>query len=893
MRATGDGSDGHSPLLVTKIGQPRPISEALSRTLLEERVLTALAGGRCCAIVAPAGSGKTTLVNQALQRWPHEAVWLRLDSGDDSPAMFWRYVLAALRTAHPELLADVPCTDHWLVTLIEALSTISQPLTLVLNDLHHITVSSIYDDLLVLLEHPPPALRLMLVSQRALSLPVPRLRISHHLEYLTRQDLFFSVDETTAFLRETMAWPVSDETVRALADRTGGWPAALRMAALRLRTREDGEALAARFGGTSRSVMRYLDDEVFGRLPEAEQIFLLQTASLERLTPAACAVVTGQTDSGSMLEELTHTYLLAQRMHEPGTVYCYPVLLRDYLRERVRRDRPEWLAEMHRQAAAHYREAGSTDAAVDHLLAAGDEDAVLALIRQQGRKLISAGDLDTLTRWVEGLTGERLWRDGRVCLYYAWALLLRGDLQRVEPLLRRATMALDDNSMLQPSDERMIPGEIAVIRARLGQLFGDPQAASTCAQVALRELPTDEVMLRGLALMILGQTMWLNGDLAAAEDVFSEGLAAEPGEQGEQVRLAAECNLAYLHGLRGELRQASDRYAAVLAVTRNLPEMALVAGVARVGLGGLKYTWNRLDEAATLIREGLTEVQPWLHLSAVLPGYLLLAQVEVLRGRLRAAQCALKTFEAHSERGRSPLLRQMLVMQQARLRLLAGDAVGGLHWLRSAGLHEDDKLLPESAMVYLTLAEALTAAGDATSSALLLDRLEQMADERAWHWLGLELRLARAVALWSSGQQDEALALVRQALVVAEPERHIRVFVDRGAVMEQMLRHSGMVADPLSYGREVLRAFEDDMGRTDEIALDLSARRSPSRILTAREQEVLELLAQGLSNDEIAGHLVVSVGTVKTHLKRIYRKLNSRNRTQVIVLAREKGLLDA
>lgn len=890
------GDDASSNLLVTKLRVPQRLSDEIIRPRLNDRLTQALTDGRFCVIIAPTGWGKTTLIAQVLRTSDLPSTWVRLDPGDgEDRAHFWSYVMAGLRLIHPDLLADVAPMSHvyrarhWMSMLISELATLHDPFVLVLDDFHHIQSDQLQADLRMLCQYPPPALRLILSSRSEPVIKLARLRLTRQVERLTLDDLRFTTAEAGEFLRRTMNWSLDADAVAALAERTNGWPAALQIAALSGRQQADGAAFVARFSGGHHALTHYLDEEVFEPLPESVRDFLLRTSVLDHLSPALCDAVTSRTDSRDLLTWLVQAHLFLQSLDETNAVYRYLPLFSDYLRHRLLRDHATALPDIHRKAAAYFHQIGALDQMIEHLLAMGDVDEVTRLIRSTGRARLLAGELDRLRGWIERLPVERVTHDGEVALCAAWVTLLDGRLAASDGHLARAETIWHD-----PLPDA-IRGEIAVIRAELAHLRGELAGSVEYAQHALAHLPQNDTLLRGLALMNIGLASWLDGDLTTATAVFQQ-VHCPAASDGEQVlvHLVAGCHLANIQAARGELRTAVRLYEAILnRVENDYPAYLGLAGtMALVGRGWLAYAMNELETAAGHLQRALRTAHPWVYLSSALPGYLLLSGIERARGRERAANQALDEASAYVRTGQLPLMGDLLDAERARLRLRRGDVNGALQWVRRSGLSVDDDVGFAMMGPYLTMCETLIAAGRSDETSTLLARMETQTRSEGWGWHVPEILVVRALAHWKLAERETALERLAQALQHTEREGWLRVFLDRGPLVETMLRHLEAARDPLSFTSDLLRAFEDEGQRVTTIAFDVSARRcvKPDD-LTTREREVLGLVACGMSNREIAAALIISEGTVKSHVKGILRKLDCRSRIQAVKRAHEIGLL--
>ncbi len=878
-----------SPELLPNKLEPPLMPDVIPRPRLEDRLLAALNAGRDGFLIAPTGWGKTTLVAQALARWDHPAAWVHLDADDNRPPVFWAYVAAALRRIHPDLLPNLVYTPElsqdrvWLAAFAQELQNKPAPMALVLNDFHTIQDTSVLHCLERVLQNRPPALRLILVSQTKLLLNTNRLTLAGQIEVFGSDDLRFTSEEADAFFRETMN---RDRVLPGLLERTEGWPSALRIAA-------QHKADIAAFDGTHYSMRRYLDTALFDTMAKDLLAFMRETAALDALIPAFCEALTGRSDAAAMLHTLADAQLV-RRVDERGEAYEYLTPIRDALRYTLRYGDVRRFAELHQRAAVYAVEAGLFDTAVKHLCAAESWPEAERLMRTHIRSWLLRGEIQAVQGWLDALPSDRVNANTRLLVYSAWILLLRGQLDRVEQNLLQAEDALAAHpSQVLEDDLRMVAGEIMLVRSLAAHLRGEFVLSMHHAVNAQPHLTADNPIARGLANTVLGYTAWLIGDLDESERILRENLVRAADEEHVVMRLLTQCNLAVLDVARGRLSDAEAAYVQVIAVTKaaSNPLLAGVAGVAQVGLGHILYARNHLERAAELLRDGLSQTQPWSAISSTLPGYLMLAQVETARGNQEGAKAALEAYATHIETAHLTALRGLVQAQRARLALMHGDGVRALRWARQVQITQDVPLTFINMGVYLVYAEAHIAGGQAMQVQPLLAQMAAAAQAKGWGWLGLEIRLVQALALWQVGDVDGARSLLSEVLADAAAQGLMRPFLDRGSPMEALLRGLGSARDPHSFTTDLLAAFTELEERTAQIALDLHPRTQQAEALTRRELEVLHLLAEGLSNAQIAGQQHISTGTVKTHVQNLYKKLGAKNRTQAINIGRKRGLV--
>ena len=404
---------GQDVLLATKLHVPRPQPGFVPRPRLAEALSEGLAR-RLILVCAPAGSGKTALLADWAPSGNRPVAWLSLDAADNDPVRFWRHTVAALDRAHPGIGERVglllgppaPGSFEGLVTaLINDLA--AQPddgeVLLVLDDYHLIDAQPVHASLAFLLEHLPPGLHLVLASRADPPLPLARLRAGGQLAELRTADLRFSAEEAAALLRESAGADLPAAAVAALAARTEGWVAGLRLAALSLASQADPAGFVAAFSGSHRYVLDYLTEEVLDRQQEELRTFLLETSLLERLSGGLCDAVTGRTDSRAMLERVERAGLFLVPLDEVRDWWRYHHLFADLLRARLQQQRPGRVVSLHRAAAAWCEDHGLADDAVRHALAAGDPAWAARLVERYADAFLLRSEDATLQRWLAAL----------------------------------------------------------------------------------------------------------------------------------------------------------------------------------------------------------------------------------------------------------------------------------------------------------------------------------------------------------------------------------------------------------------------------------------------------------------------------------------------------------
>jgi len=729
------------------------------------------------------------------------------------------------------------------------------------------------------------------------------LRAGGQLIELGEKDMRFTLEEASEFLGHTMGLDLSGEDIAALEEGTEGWITGLQLAAHTLKGHENEARVRDTFSGSTRHVFDYLADEVLSQQPDDVEEFLLKTSIVETLSGSLCEALTGGTNGWEMLHRVESDNLFLVPLDEDGHYYRYHHLFATFLRERLRRAHPEAVAELHRRAGLWYEEDGCISGAVEHVLAAGDFERAADLIEEETCARRRYVDASLLLRWLGTLPNSLLRGRPQLCVLYAWALVHSGALDDVEHRLRDAEVALmvDDEALIDElSDEqRTMLGEICIVRARMAAMQQDTRLTTELSNRALELLPEDELQLRGDIALDLGHAYSAAGDFDSAQDAFARAAASGRAADDLRTTLFALHYQAVLAISRGHLREAEELLLDGQRLAEGQPDgIPSVAGIILTGLGDLHYHRGELDEARRLLERGIEQGRQSGEAKILVYAYVHLARVCMARGDAQRAYSLV--LDAGKLTPRWPLIWAW----QARLFLIQGNIEAAARWAREYGASEDFLRYPRH-LERITIARVLLGEGKTDEALDALAGALEDAESEGRVADAIELLALLALASEQHGNRGEALVHLERALSLAEPEGYVRVFVDEGPPMARLLaRLIRQTQDEGSYTDAPNGTQQAFAGRLlEHFALEAALHEDPDgkgshsrnlpglEPLSERELEVLELVALGRSNAEIAGELYLSVGTIKAHVHHIFGKLLVRNRSGAVNRARELGLL--
>lgn len=892
---------GATDLVQTKLVPPHLRPQLVARSRLLDRLDDGLSG-KLTLVSAPAGCGKTTLVADWLRGQTARlgVAWVALDAGDNDPLRFWRYVLAACQTLDHEVGATArnllrvwsrPDYERALTLLLNDFSQLTGKSVLVLEDYHLITNAQIQEQLAFLLDHLPSLLHLVMITRSDPPLPLARLRVQNHLHELRADDLHFSLAETHTFLRQTLPFALPDEAVTRLHERTEGWVAGLHLLALALGRHSDAaqaNVALTELNGQHRHLASFFGSEIVAAQPEPIQRFLLQTSVLEHLSAPLCDAVTEGDHSATFLEYLERANLFLVPLDQDGQWYRYHALFAQSLQHLARRQLGEAaLLACYERASRWYEAQGSLAEAVEAAFAAQSFERAAHLIApligpQHFKEHL---EYHTIRRWLRALPESVLMAHPQLCLRFAMLALFSGEGRSPDARAQiERALAMAERSWLAANNRAGV-GSARAARALVEGELGVPSRAARLAEHARPWLGEEDYNWRAGCLRLIGRAHLLNGEIAQAAQTLREARTQFELARNPYGLRAALINLGDASTLGGELRQAAELYRAVS--TAEGVEL-IDKSLALLGLAGLAYEWNDLDAAERDAREANRLAQRLHDEQLQTQSTVTLARVLFACDQRSEAQQMLYTLLARMQQ---PQLRRILEAEQARFALLSGDIVTAQRWYASTSRSEvaPSTLLHEHEA--LIAARLQLSQSNAHAALVILDEWQARAHASARTRSVLEIQLLSALSHSLLNNHDQARQLLVEVLMQAQPEGYVRVFLDSWPLLASLLR---TVANDLEdetlidYARRLIYA---SLNQTDaETAPIPPVTDSRVERLSRQELRVLQLLSAGHSNQRIAETLIVSINTVKTQLKSIYRKLDVANRVEATRLAQRLNL---
>ena len=868
-------------LLATKFFAPPRPAHDISRPLLTKRLDDGLSR-KLTLVCAAAGFGKSTLISQWARECPYPSAWLSLDEADRDPNRFLDYLVTALEVISltvgsglaAMLRSSPPAPAETVLTLlVNQLSTIPGKLVLVLDDYHLAASTAVNEAVTFLIDHMPAQLHLVVASREAPDIPLGRLRLDGQLAEIRQQDLRFALEEAEEFFSQDVTVSLSKAQVHALEARTEGWVSGLKLAAIALRMHTDPEKFVVSFTGSHQFVQDYLMEEVLRQQSADVQLFLLRTSVLDRLCGPLCDAVLQSQGGGDILQQLDHANLFVVPLDAERRWYRYHHLFSDLLRQRLAQSEPA--TPLHHRASQWYEANGMELEAFHQATLANDIAGAMRLIEGHGMPLYFRGVTAPVVHWLSSLTHTTLNTHPFLWLVFCWSLLFAGQPGELEEKLSKAEAAM--RHATHGASTTDTDGQMAVLWAWLAVYRNKAEVIYAQAIRALELLDPENRPARTAAHCALGVAHMFRGERTQASAAFTEVIGVGLSSGNVMFAVVASTALAGIQATDYQLHAAASTYREVIKM---IGDPTHVLGFeARLGLAKILYDWNALDEAeslALLCSELVTLVKSKTEIGA-----------DLLRARLlgtRNADAEARTLvdRAIGLSKAGPLTDRLREAADLRVRQM----------LRCADV-EKAADLARAYQLPAAIARTLLAQGRGLDALRTIEVHRRTLEAQARTQDALKARVLQVIVHQAIGQVDKAMRLLREVVTQAQAQGSVRLFVDEGAPMQTLLSQLRQETGTGDYVSQLLAVFGTQATQQEQVVA-LNASTSSHLLLATfsqRELEILRLIRDGHSNQNIGERLFLSLSTIKWHNQNIFAKLDVQRRTEAVARALQLKLL--
>ena len=874
-----------APILITKLYIPPLQPKTVLRPHLIKR-LNDCTQFKLTLVSASAGFGKTTLISEWVAGCKQPVAWLSLDKEHEDPTRFLTYIIASLQTISADIGEGLlvmlqspqpPSTDLILTNLLNEIAAIPDSFILVLDDYHVPDSEAVNNILTFFLENMPPLMHMVIATREDPPLPLARLRGRGQLIELRAADLRFTLSEAAGFLNQMMGLDLSTDDIMLLATRTEGWITGLQLAAISMQGHKNTTSFIESFTGSHHFVLDYLIEEVLKQQTESIQSFLLRTSILDRMCGALCdAVLLKPSGTGqNTLRYLEQSNMFIIPLDNERRWYRYHHLFSELLKQRLQQRTAsllgdEGVAELHIRASEWYENNDLDIEAFHHAALANDIDRTLRLIEGKKMPLYFRGAVGSVLNWLKSLPKSVMDNKPLLWITYATVSLGFGQISGVEQNLKAAEAVLEGTD--QDKITQDMTGRIASMRALLGVAQYNAETIKTQSLRALTYLSPENLSSRTTSTWTLGQAYVLLKDHTAAKKAFNETISIGQPSGNVVFTVLAKASLGSLLELENQLHPAAETYRQILQIVGDQP-LPVLCDV-HLGLARIFYQWNDMVSALQYVNTSIELARMFENsIDRFIVCEIFLSHIKLVTGNIDEA-VSLLTDTAQSVHQYDFVHRIPEVKAQQVLTMIRQ---GNLE--TAAQIAEKHDLPMSKAQVFL-------ARGDTSSALEILEPLQPEAGAAYWDGKQLKVMVLQAIALFDHDEKNKAVRLMDKVLNFTEPEGFIRIFVDQGMPMFRLLSETAARGIMPEYISRLTSAFNSEKKQNEEIQPLIDP-------LSQREIEVLELIALGLSNHEIGEKLFLALDTVKGHNRRIFSKLDVKNRTMAITKARSLNILSS
>ncbi|MGJ7541690.1 LuxR C-terminal-related transcriptional regulator [Variovorax sp. LT1R16] len=880
-------------ILETKLNPPAVVVTQVLRTAISEQI--AAAAVKLVLVRAPAGFGKTTAMAQSRQRMEADGVataWLTLDRADNDVSRF----LICLGEAVQRLGVDEPQANAPF-DAVAALAAHDSPFTLFLDDFEVVQEPAVLGLVREVIDHLPRRGRIVIGSRSLPDLGVGRLRARGQLMEIDTDRLRFNIEETSAFFGQRAGQALPADMLSQLHQKTEGWVAAIWLASMALERHGLETGFVERFSGSDRAVADYLAEDVLAHQPREIRDFLLRTSILRQLDASVCQTLNPRVDCAAILDQLAASNLFLTPVASDTPAWRYHSLFADFLRAQLARERPDELARLHLAASGWYESQGRPVPAIDHAIEGGDHPHALTLLDSYAEEFLEQGRMRMLSRWFSAIPEHQLRAHPFLQLIALWAACFTYGPWDAMKKLEQSGCAESGIPEVRASAHTLTPLLLAM-QDRYDEAY-------EAGRESLARLPTGLPFADSALLNAMANIISVVGDQHESQRLLDAARSRQGNSAFNRMYTESLEGMLDLHG--GRLRQATARFRMAVdsthAVSYNHSHGNAWAGVL---YAGVVYEANQLPQADHLLNVYLP-----LARDVGLPDHMILSHVMRSRiafytGDIDAAFQALTELEYLGHHRQLPRVVAGAKLERSRMLLLQGNGPASRDELARADDpalwdRERRQRLPAHDLDYLALARARweISFGDPRVALTALDAELHAAFAAARSRRALKLRVLRALALQRAGDVAAALEEIGAVLQTASQEGFMRLILDEGpavgllvhryATAAQERRAADGRSDPIL--AEYLQRLLQVLGPMVAPNVEAPSADGNKEPLTRKEIRVLQLLAEGYSNNAMAEKLFVSDSTVRTHLRNINMKLDAKSRTQAVAIARKLGVI--
>jgi len=887
-------------LLLTKITIPPISPKQIPRPRLIELVSNGVKRA-LTLIVAPAGYGKTSLVAAWLQHTGHPAAWLTLQPNDRSKERFLSYIIHSLQKNSPTIgqttlaLLQTGSFEAALIALINDLTEAQRDIILVLDDYHNVEEVEINQIIQYLMENRPSGFHLIITSRVSPALNLIRMKALDQVREIGLAELRFSPSEVRAFLETSMDLYLESGEIDRLDRLTEGWPVGLQLAALAMARKPTGWSTEV----GKEHIFEYFAEEVLIRETEEVQRFLKITSLFDRFCVPLCEyllqknlAVRVQPDEPNvtqLLEYIKKSNLFLISLDPSDSWYRYHAVFGDFLRQQV----PESQAQdYYSMASEWFKNNDFLDDAIHYAMHATDFEKAALMLESHYIDMLQRGEQAAILEWVSGIPDSILTLHPKLWLAKGWSYIILFNSTQAEECAQKAKQLI---ALSEPDEQ--LEGEIKTMMI-LNNIFSGKVNQDIEISSAFVSLSEKDLFLHSLLHFNLGLRNVLMGETTQAVEQFNQTIQLTEQLNNPLVAIVAGVQLGETRQIRGALGLAERTFQKVIhSAKTSLGEHTFLLGMPFVSYSDLLREENRFVEAEEFAEQGINYCQQWQPMASM-DGLITLARLRAAQHRWAESDQLLNQAMLIAENSDSVIDDGLIAVHMARLALLENEFTKAKQIIQTYQLEKVEKesyyFLQELIWLVLCRADLFEARNNSSLIEKIQKKLDQLifeAEQRERLSPLIEALLLKSYTAHMAGRYDDVIHSLSRAFTLGAQSGYCRIFADEGKQLLELLEeYQSQIQAPTTYFDSILTLIRrENMDTTWENADAIPENFMP---LTRRELEILSLLALGKSNQDISEEFVLTLNTVKKHVSNILGKLGVSNRTQAVMLAKERGWLD-
>jgi LuxR family transcriptional regulator, maltose regulon positive regulatory protein len=895
-------------MLLTKLHIPSAGNNIVHRSGLFENLNTGLSR-KLILVSAPAGFGKTTVVSDWIDQNKIPAAWFSLDNGDNDPVDFLTYIISGIQSIHSTFGQNIlkllnspnkPSVESIAVMLINEIISIKQNFLLVLDDFHLIRSSEVLKLVSYLLEHIPGNIHLVILTRSDPALSVSRLRSQNQLVELRSSDLSFSANDISVLFNKKLRLGLSVDDVYSLESKTEGWIAGLQLTALSMKGREDISMFIKDLKGDNRYIMDYLMEEVLKIQTDDIKEFLLQTSILEQMSAPLCNAILNRNDSQFILEMLEVNNMFVIPLDDERNWYRYHHLFAQLLRQRLQAREKAVITALHTKAGQWFYNNSMSLAALEHTIEAENFEKSMQFLGEIAETMWKNGQHAAIMKYGDLLPDELIKENADFCLYYSWILIIAGQLQKADPFLESAEnitrrIINDKNSSVEEvTHNKKLLGKISVAFAYMNSFFALSTKTFDYCKTALEYLSEDDPLWFSWVWYSIGSS-------EMAREKFNEGLAAyetamEYGKKSGNIFLMSTIamNVGYIETRIGLYSLAYKKCSDLIAFMKESGYEQIAKS--ECSFAGLYSCMAGIHSMRAEFDDALVNIKTAYYLSKnesnnSFKVTVLVVYAFILWGRDDKAGVIMMLNEAEDiikQNKIAPGVVAMYVGIRGSFLIEQDELEKASVFFRINGLSLDKKISYVDDRGYFSYAFLLILESKFDQAEKLITTLHTMAKDANRIETLIETKILFAILNKTTGNKGKAIAYMIESLEFAAIENIIMAFI----------LYFDKIWDLLTEVYKIQATTKTNIPKKliDKLKLAVEKREKQRRInveadLSTREIDTLILIAEDLTNQEIADKLFISLNTAKTHVRNILLKLDVENRSQAVTRAKELGLI--